>query len=139
MKKIFSFLILLIIFSPVLLLSPNLANATTTPAQTPPGQLNPLLNRLQTVADQGGYVTDPNSASAAKMAGRIVRAFINFLGITFIILAIYAGYGWMTAGGNEEKVKKSVSTLKQAVIGMLVAVSAWTLWNFVFEKLIIMG
>lgn len=98
---------------------------------------NHLLDMLTTVGESGGYNTD-SSVSTPVIIGTVVRLFLNFLGIIFIILMILAGYSWMTAGGNEEKVKKAVNTIKQALIGLIVAISAWTLWNFVLEKLILM-
>ena len=36
----------------------------------------------------------------------IVKIFLGFLGILAVVLIIYAGFLWMTAGGEEEKVKE---------------------------------
>lgn len=136
MKKIicaFSLAIILVSFLAV----PATAlaqSATATPAMAS----NHLLDMLSAVGTAGGYQTDPAKASTPMIVGLIIRAFLNFLGITFIILMIIAGYGWMTANGNEEQVKKSIATIKQSLIGLIVAISAWTIWNFVLEKLILM-
>jgi hypothetical protein len=43
----------------------------------------------------------------------------------------------MTSQGNEEKIKKSKDTLKASIIGLIVTLSAWTIWNFIFENLIL--
>ncbi|MFA5886837.1 MAG: hypothetical protein WC863_03610 [Patescibacteria group bacterium] len=96
-----------------------------------------LLNRLTNVAGQGGYETNPAIASTPIIIGTVVGAFINFLGITFIILIIIAGYHWMTANGSEEKVEKAKETIKQALIGLAVAIAAWAMWRFIFEALIL--
>lgn len=126
----------LLVFVFFLLLSvPFVALAQSSPAPT---VTNPVLNKLQEVGSGGGYVTNTTIANPAKVAGLVVRAFINFLGIAFIILMVMAGYNWMTAAGNEEQVKKAQTTIKQSLIGLVVAVSAWTLWNFVSEKIILM-
>jgi hypothetical protein len=98
-----------------------------------------LMERLQTVAGSGGYQTDTNIASTPKIIGTVVGAFVGFLGITFIILIIIAGYGWMTASGNEEAIKKSKTTIKQAVIGLIVAISAYTIWSFIFQRIILLS
>jgi len=131
MKKIIikTFICLSLLISVVLL--PSLALAQTTATE------KGMIKVLQNVGNESGFSTDPTVANPARIAGIVVNAFINFLGITFIILIVIAGYGWMTAAGNEEKIKKSVSTITQATIGLVVAISAWTLWNFVFEKLIL--
>jgi len=120
-----------------LIIIPGLALAQTSPSGTEP-QRPQLLQRLENVANKGGYTTDAAIASTPRIIGIIVGAFISFTGLTFIILMVIAGYSWMTSGGNEEKVKKAVSTIKVAIIGLIVSLSAWTLWNFVF-KLLIMG
>jgi len=57
------------------------------------------------------------------------------LGIIFIILMIYAGYNWMTAQGEEEKVTKAKTTIQRAIIGLIIVVSAYAITAFVFKSL----
>jgi len=132
MKKIrlilFTFLISFLIVTPFLASAQTSSSTPTAPK---------LLERLKNVADMGGYATDPAIASTPRIIGIIVGAFINFVGLTFIILMVIAGYSWMTSGGNEEKVKKAVATIRVAIIGLIVSLAAWTLWNFVFKILIL--
>jgi cytochrome bd-type quinol oxidase subunit 2 len=130
-KKTFVFLILMSLF-----IVPALALAQSTP--TTPTQPNHLLQTLANVAQKGGYEVDATKASTPKLVGLIIRAFLNFLGITFLILMILAGYSWMTAEGNDEQITKAKRTIKQSIIGLVIAISAWTLWVFIFERLIIM-
>ena len=109
----------------------------TTPSTT--SSATGLMGRLENIAKEGGYQTDPNIASTPKIVGTVVGAFLGFLGLTFLVLMIIAGYNWMTANGNEEQVKKSRETIKQAIIGMVVAASAWSIWNFVFLRFILLS
>ena len=95
-----------------------------------------LINTATNIAGRGGFQTDTNIASTPKVAGLIIGAFIGFLGLTFVILMILAGFNWMTANGNEEEVKKAKATIKQSLIGLVVAISGYTIWNFVFTKII---
>lgn len=113
---------------------PALVLAETDPCATQPNQSKTLLQRLDCVAKEGGYQT--TGVSSAGIIGLVLGAFLGFLGLTFIILIVIAGYSWMTAQGNEEKIKKSAATIKGALIGLVVCLSAWSLWNFVFKKLI---
>lgn len=112
---------------------PSLALAQTSSSTTG----IPMLDKLKIVGDKGGYNTDPLTASTPIIIGTVVGAFINFSGIVFIILMVIAGYSWMTASGNEEKTKKAAATIKTAIIGLVVSLSAWVIWNFIFEKLIL--
>lgn len=74
-------------------------------------------------------------ADATILVGRLIRAFITFLGVYFVVMVVWGGYEWMTAGGDSDKAKKARSRLTNAVIGMAIAVSWWVITDFVFMKL----
>ncbi|MCX6794991.1 MAG: hypothetical protein NTY31_03360 [Candidatus Falkowbacteria bacterium] len=120
-----------------LLFLPGLALAQGTPPTT--SSATGLMQRLQNVAGEGGYQTDPNIASTPKIVGTVIGAFLGFLGLVFLVLMIIAGYNWMAADGNEEEVKKSKNIIKQAIIGMVVALAAYSIWNFVFQRFILLS
>ncbi len=98
---------------------------------------NPL-EGLENVGRSGGYaVSDVDETTFSSTLGMIIQIFLGFLGIIFIVLTIWAGYNWMTAGGNEEKVNKAKTTLIRAVIGLIITVSSYAIWRFIFFKLLI--
>ncbi|MBU1870778.1 MAG: hypothetical protein ABH818_00180 [Patescibacteria group bacterium] len=45
--------------------------------------------------------------SLILIIAKIIKASLGLLGIIFVILMLYAGFTWMTAGGEEEKINKS--------------------------------
>ena len=94
-----------------------------------------IADKLSSFGRGSGYA-EATETSMAEIAGSVVAVFLGLLGIIFIILIIYAGYNWMTAGGNEEKVKKAQDTLKRAIIGLIIIVSAYAIWKFIFEWLV---
>lgn len=96
-----------------------------------------ILTTVEKIAGAGGYVTDPTTASAPRIIGVIINALLSITGIIFIILTVFAGYNWMTSEGNDEKIKKSIATLRAAILGLIITLSSWTLWNFIFERLIL--
>lgn len=67
--------------------------------------------------------------------GMIIKAFLGVLGMIFIILLIIAGFNWMTAAGEEEKIKKATATIRTAIIGLLIIVAAYSITYFVFDNL----
>jgi len=91
------------------------------------------LDNLTKVGTNGGFDTSStdNSTILAETLGRIVNAFLSILGIIFIILILLAGYNWMTAAGEEEKVTRAKDTLRRAIIGLIIIVSAWGIWIFI--------
>jgi TRAP-type C4-dicarboxylate transport system permease small subunit len=104
-------------------------NATQTPATSD----IPAIEKLQTVAS-AGYNID---MSLPIVVGTVIRAALGLLGIIFIIVVIIAGFRWMTASGNEEKVTKASGAIKRGIIGLIIVISAWAVWTFLLERLII--
>jgi hypothetical protein len=67
---------------------------------------------------------------------RIIRIALGLLGIIALILTLYAGFLWMTAGGNEEQIDSAKKVLTNAVIGLAIILSAYAIVSFVISKLI---
>ena len=86
---------------------------------------------LADVGDASGLET----TSLYTVIGRIIGVFLGLLGIIFLILMLYAGFLWMTAAGNEETVAKAKRILTQAVIGLIITLSAFAITNFVVNAL----
>lgn len=75
------------------------------------------------------------TAQAEGIISVIIRLILSFLAVIFVILMIFSGYQWMTAGGNEEQVKKAQTRIKNAVIGLVVVILAYAITAFVFKNL----
>ena len=58
----------------------------------------------------------------------------TFLGISFVGLMIYAGFTWMLAGGNKEKVTKATSIIRGAVIGLAMVLAAYAITTFIYQS-----
>jgi len=97
------------------------------------------LNFLDETARRGGlYTPDADGAGrrddVIRIIGNILNAILGFVGIIFFVQVLWAGIRWMTAGGNDEVVKESKSTLKVSVIGIAIALSAFIITNFVLVQ-----
>jgi len=112
---------------------PAISWAQSTGTVTP--QVSPLLDRLQAVGTGAGY-NDATEATALDIVGMVISGLLGFLGIIFIILMLLAGYRWMIANGDEEKITKSKDTIRQAIIGLLIVVGAFAIWRFIANYLI---
>lgn len=94
---------------------------------------------MRNVAGNGGFeVGDDQSDRVlfSRILGNIISTFFGLLGAIFIILMVYAGYNWMTARGDESKVEKAISTIQKAVIGLIITVGSYAIWNFIFHALL---
>lgn len=85
-------------------------------------------NRLKGTAGAIGIGTPP---SPATLAGRLVRAALVILGLIFFTLIIYGGILYLTASGNEERVKKARQIIVRAIIGLLIVIFAGAIIQFV--------
>ena len=73
--------------------------------------------------------------SVGNVVATVIKAFLGLLGIIFIILILIAGFNWMTAQGDEQKIEKAKETLSRAIIGLIIIVAAYSITYFVFNNL----
>lgn len=66
--------------------------------------------------------------------GSIVQTILGFLGLLAVLLVLWAGFLWMTAGGNEDQIAKAKSILIAALIGLLIILSAYAITTFVLKE-----
>jgi len=101
-------------------------------AQTPT-----LLNAqefLGQTAKETGFTQNPKEPTI--IIGNLINYLLTLLGIVFVGLILYGGFQWMTAGGNEEKIKKAKTTLTRAIIGLVIVLAAYSITWFVVNSLI---
>lgn len=77
-----------------------------------------------------------SSADPRIIASRIIQIFLGFLGIIAVGLIVYAGFLWMTAAGNEDKIDRAKKTLVSAVVGLIIILSAFAIATFILNKLL---
>ena len=94
-------------------------------------QQSETLKTLTGVATGDGGYKVANASTFSQILGTVAKTVISLLGVVFIGLVIYAGYNWMIARGDEEKLNKAKDTLKRAIIGLIIVVGAYAIWNFI--------
>ncbi len=82
-----------------------------------------------------GSSSELSDESITSIIGRVIGIFLSVLGIIFLVLVLYAGFLWMTAAGNPERVEKAKKMLTQAVIGLIIILLAFAITNFVIQAL----
>jgi amino acid transporter len=97
-----------------------------------------LSSELKTEQDNIGQIFQSKAGFGTGMtlgdvAYKVIQGFLSLLAIIFIILVIYAGYSWMTAGGDEAKVTKAKDTIYRAIIGLILILAAYSITYFVFK------
>ncbi len=98
---------------------------------------NPAQDTLKEIGStKGPYQDMPSGYGISQVVGAGIEAALALIGVIFIVLMLYAGYHWMTARGEEEKVEKAKDTITRAIIGIIIVVGAYAIWQFVFDNLI---
>jgi len=108
-----------------------LSNVSTAQAQSVADQNSTVNQGLQVIEQPLGLP----STDIRTIIANIIRAALGLLGIIVVVLMIYAGYLWMTAGGNEEQIAQAKKVLRNAVIGLVVILSAYAIVAFIFRML----
>jgi protein-S-isoprenylcysteine O-methyltransferase Ste14 len=65
------------------------------------------------------------------MAVSIIQVVLGFLAIIVVLLILYGGFVWMTAGGNEDKVATGKKIITAGVVGLIIILAAWGIARFV--------
>jgi hypothetical protein len=69
------------------------------------------------------------------IAAKIIRIGLGLLGLIAVVLILYAGFTWMTSGGNEEKIGTAKKTLINATIGLAIIMSSLAITQFILNAL----
>jgi len=85
---------------------------------------NPMSN-LESAGQGAKYNVNVGENTIPDTIGKIVAIVLSFVGSIFLILTIYSGIQWMTAGGNEDKVKQARTRLINSVMGLAITIMAY--------------
>jgi hypothetical protein len=83
-----------------------------------------------------GDATGLGQADLEETTGNIIRIIIGFLGIVAVIIVLLGGFKWMTAGGNDDKVREAKQMLIAGVIGLAIVLTAYAITSFVIGSIL---
>lgn len=69
--------------------------------------------------------------SATSMAKIIVNTLLTILGILAVIMIIVGGIRYTTSAGDSSRIKGAKDTITYSVVGLVVAILAYAIVNFV--------
>lgn len=95
----------------------------------------PFQQAQKLVGDVGTAAGVGQQQSLPKIVGSIINVALGFIGIVLLVLLLYGGFTWMTAGGEPKKVETAQTTIRNAIIGLIVIVAAFAISNFVLTAL----
>lgn len=92
-------------------------------------EFDPLewLNSLLTLPSADGTLMD--------FITKIINWAIGFSAVVAVVMIIFAGFKYITAAGDENKISSATKTLTYAIVGLVVCFIAVLLVNFVIKFL----
>jgi hypothetical protein len=76
------------------------------------------------------------SEEAPVFIGRIINIAMGLVGSLALIMFIFGGISWMTAGGNEQKVKESIGIITWSMLGLVVVFLSYVLVKLLLNNVI---
>ena len=103
--------------------APAATSSGGTPAPSPTATPLELPNPLGTT-------------NVPKITGRIIGVLSGGAGMIALLMFVYGGFQWLTAGGNAEKIKKGKDIILWSVLGMVVMFSSYLATRYIIETLV---
>lgn len=96
----------------------------------------PTSTVCETLGSNSDCSDTPDGSVSINSAITTVITLLSFIvGIVAVIMVITAGFKYVTAGGDSNKITSAKNTLIYAIIGVAIAVLAQVIVHFVLEKL----
>ena len=94
----------------------------------------PLFAQLEQLEETAEVANIKGEENLPVVIGKMVGIALGLLGLILVIYLIIGGVMWMTSGGNEDRVKRAQSLIRNAIIGLVVVVLAYALAYFITER-----
>ena len=91
-----------------------------------------ILNGLNSVNTGNGPT---NLTGTDGVFTTIVNVLLFIIGAVSVIMLIYGGIRYTTSGGNANSVTAAKNTIMYAIIGLIIAIFAFAIVNFVVDQL----
>jgi hypothetical protein len=84
---------------------------------------------------EAAHTGDQSDLTTNQAVTQVTNIAMYAVGIVSIIIIVFSGIMYATAAGDEAKAKKARNGLAGGLVGLAIAILAWTLTNFVFTAL----
>ncbi len=111
----------------------SLCLAGPVSAQTPATDQPAHSYGLNETAQGAGFNTNQN---IVDITGGVIAWALGIFGFVFFIFIMAGGYTWMTAGGNEEKIKRAKMIIGASISGLLLVFLAYALASTIVNSLV---
>lgn len=86
--------------------------------------------RLQKIGIDSNFNTT-QTFSPALVVTNVIVYILSFVGLVFLVMILYSGFKMIFAGGNDQEIDAAKTRLKNAVLGFIVIVLAFSILLFI--------
>lgn len=94
-----------------------------------------FLNSLVLGVSDGSVLDVAESYQAVEIINRAIAYAIIVAGFLSVVFIFFGGISFILSGGQEDKIKQAVSTIRYAIIGLVVTMLAVVIVGFVGKAL----
>ncbi len=69
------------------------------------------------------------------IVAQVINVALTIIGTVLLVIIVYAGFLWMTAGGDESKVEHAKRLIMNGVIGLAIVLASYAITYFVVTRL----
>jgi cytochrome bd-type quinol oxidase subunit 2 len=91
------------------------------------GAANVFAQGLTADAPESIKTQTGNNADFKSLLLTIINSFLTFLGVLAVLMIIFGGILYITAGGDPQKADKGKKIIMYAVIGIVIILLSWAL------------
>lgn len=90
-----------------------------------------------TSASKAVQLTSPfgTGVDVQTLIGRVIKAGLGITGSIALLMFVYGGFLWLTAGGSPEKIKQGKSIFVWAVLGLTVIFGSYIFVNYILNAI----
>jgi len=74
-------------------------------------------------------------ADVKDIVKNIITVILGFLGLVSVVIILIGGFMWMTAGGNDDRIKKGRQFIINGVIGLVIILAAYAIAQWVINTI----
>ncbi|MBR3180550.1 hypothetical protein IKF63_00525 [Candidatus Saccharibacteria bacterium] len=109
--------------------------ANTKKATTSSGSSSSTQGEIENGMKAAGW-DEGDQLDLESTAGRVVNVLLYIIGILAVVMIIFGGIMYTTSAGDQAKVTKAKNIILYGLVGLVVAVLAYAIVNFVLKRIL---
>lgn len=101
-----------------------------------PDQVSAIVNPVQEIQKGANDVGASGEASLGERIQSVVNILLYILGAIAVIMIVIGGIRYATSNGDSGSIKSAKDTILYAVIGLVVAILAYAIVNFILQSFV---